>query len=136
MDSSKIEELGSSMRDHTARYKEKKILKNYLEVIPIIEQAQLLHRLLKKKCLGNAIKLLGIKSVKEVKINEMLSKNVTSTLATLARKLFHDLVVARKTLLTGVVAKNIVIDRLLVMTARKLKTSRKSLWKHKNVGFN
>ena len=72
MDSSKIEELGPLMRDHTTRYRAKKILKNYLEGIFVIAQAQLLHRLLKQKCLKDAIKLLGIKSVKEVKTNEMV----------------------------------------------------------------
>ena len=40
---------------------------------------------------------------------------------------------ARKTLLTGFVAKNTTIDRLLAMIARTLKTSRLSLWKHKNI---
>ena len=41
--------------------------------------------------------------------------------------------VAHKSILTGVVSKNIVNSRLLSTTARMLKTSRKSLWKHKNV---
>ena len=41
--------------------------------------------------------------------------------------------VARKSILTGVVAKNTVNNHLLSTTARMLKTSRKSLWKHKNV---
>ena len=38
-----------------------------------------------------------------------------------------------KSILTGVVQKNIVNSRLLSTTARMLKTSRKSLWKHKNI---
>ena len=83
-----------------------KILKNYLEGISVIAQAQLLHRLLKQKFLKDEIKLLGIKSVKEVKTNEMVSKNLTSSLATLARKQYRDLVFARKTLLTRVVEEN------------------------------
>ena len=40
---------------------------------------------------------------------------------------------ARKTLLTWVVAKNTATDHLLAMTGRTLKTSRLSLWKHKNI---
>jgi len=39
MDSSKIEELGPLMHDHTTRNKEKKILENYLEGILVIAQA-------------------------------------------------------------------------------------------------
>ena len=39
--------------------------------------------------------------------------------------------VARKSILTGVVAKNTVTSRLLSMTARTLKKSRNFLWKHK-----
>jgi len=76
---------------------------------------------------------LGIKSIKEVKTNELVSKNITLTLATLARKRYRDLVFARKTLLTGVVAKNTETDCLMAMTARTLKTSRLSLWKHKKI---
>ena len=86
MDSSKIEEFEPSMRDHTTQYRAKQILKNYLEGISVIAQAQLLHRLLKQKCLKYAIKLLGIKSIKEVNTNEIISKNMTSALAILARK--------------------------------------------------
>ena len=41
--------------------------------------------------------------------------------------------VACKSILTRVVAKNTVNSRLLSTTARLLKTSRKCLWKHKNV---
>ena len=41
--------------------------------------------------------------------------------------------VARKSILTRVVAKNTVNSHLLSTPARMLKTSRKSLWKHKNV---
>ena len=41
--------------------------------------------------------------------------------------------VARKSILTGVVAKNNVNSHLLSTTTGMLKTSRKSLWKHKNV---
>ena len=81
----------------------------------------------------DAIKLLGIKSIKEVKTNEMVSKNRTSALTTLARKRSWDLVFACKTLLTGVVAKNTINSCLLSTTAKMLKTSRKSLWKHKNI---
>ena len=110
-----------------------KILKNYLEGISVITQAQLLHRLLMQKCLKDAIKLLGIKSIKEVKTNEMVSKNLTSTLTTLARKQSRDLVFARKTLLTRIVARNTATYYVLAMTARMLKTSRLSLWKHKNI---
>ena len=84
-----------------------KILKNYLEGISVISQAQLLHRLLKQKCLKYAIKLLGIKSIKEVNTNEIISKNMTSALATLARKRSRDLMCDRKTLLTGAVEKTL-----------------------------
>ena len=41
--------------------------------------------------------------------------------------------VARKSILTGVVEKNTVNSHLLSNTARMLKTSRNFLWKHKNV---
>ena len=40
--------------------------------------------------------------------------------------------VACKSILTRVVAKNTINSRLLSTTARMLKTSRKSLWNHKN----
>ena len=66
MVSSKIEETGPLMPDHTACYRVKKIVKEYFEGISIIEQAQLLNMLLKIKCLRNAMTLLGIKNVKEV----------------------------------------------------------------------
>ena len=41
--------------------------------------------------------------------------------------------VARKSILTGVVAKNTVNSPLLSTTTRMLKKSRKFLWKHKNI---
>ena len=47
MDSSKIEEMRPLMPNHTARYRVKKIVKEYFEGISIIEQAQLLNMLLK-----------------------------------------------------------------------------------------
>ena len=68
MDSSKIEEMGPSMCDHIARYRVKKIVKEHFEGISVIEQAQLLNMLLKRKCLRNAMTLLGIK---KVKVNQM-----------------------------------------------------------------
>ena len=86
MDSSKIEEMGPPMPDHTTCYRVKKIVKEYFEGISIIEQAQLLNMLLKRKCLRNAMTLLGIKNVKEAKSNEIVSQNLTSVLASLAKK--------------------------------------------------
>ena len=74
------------MHNNKTRYRAKTILKNYVEGISVITQAQLLQILLKQKCLKDGIKLLGIKSVKDVKAHEMVSKNLTSALATLARK--------------------------------------------------
>ena len=47
MDSSKSEEMGPPMPNHTARYRVKKIVKEYFEGISVIEQAQLLNMLLK-----------------------------------------------------------------------------------------
>ena len=47
MDSSKIEEIGPPMPDRTARYRVKKMVKEYFEGISFIEQAQLLNTLLK-----------------------------------------------------------------------------------------
>ena len=41
--------------------------------------------------------------------------------------------VTHKAILIEVVEKNIITSRLLSTTARTLKTSRKGLWKHKNV---
>ena len=41
MDSSKIEEMGPPMPDHTTRYRVKNIVKEYFEGIYVIEQAQL-----------------------------------------------------------------------------------------------
>ena len=96
MDSSKIEEMGPPMPDHTTHYRAKKTLKEYFEGISVIEQAQLLHRLLKRKCLRNAITLLGIQSAKEAKSNEIVSQNMTLVLASLARKGFHNFMVAHK----------------------------------------
>ena len=69
MDLSKIEEIRPSMPDHTARYRVKKIVKEYFEGIYVIEQAQLLNMLLKKKCLRNAMTLLGFKMSK--RLNQM-----------------------------------------------------------------
>ena len=105
MDSSKIEEMGPPMPDHTTRYRAKKIVKEYFEGISVIYQAQLLHRLLKQKCLRNAMILLGIQNVKEAKSNEIVSQNMTSNLASLARKCSHNFMVARKAIPIGVVAK-------------------------------
>ena len=47
MDSSKIEEMGPPMPDHTTCYSVKKAVKEYFEGISVIEQAQLLNMLLK-----------------------------------------------------------------------------------------
>ena len=47
MNSRKIKEMGPLMPDHTARYRLKKIVKEYFEGISIREQAQLLNKLLK-----------------------------------------------------------------------------------------
>ena len=91
--------------DHKVRYRENVFTRKYLEGASVIEKTQLLHKLLKQKCVSDAVKLLGIKSIKEVKTNEMVSKNLTSALATLARKRSRDLVFAHKILLTGVVEK-------------------------------
>ena len=55
MDSSKIEELGPLMPNHTTHYREKKIVKEYFEGISIIEQAQLLQILLKRKCIRDVL---------------------------------------------------------------------------------
>ena len=77
MDSSKIEEMGPLMPDHRARYRVKNIVKEYFEGISFIEQAQLLNKLLKWKCLRNAMTLLGIQNVKEAKSNEIVSQNLT-----------------------------------------------------------
>ena len=41
--------------------------------------------------------------------------------------------VARKSILTGVMAKNTINSCLLSTTARMLKTLRNFLWKHKNI---
>ena len=60
MDSSKIEEMGPPMLDHTAHYRVKKIVKEYFEGISVIEKAQLLNKLLKQKCLRNAMTLFDI----------------------------------------------------------------------------
>ena len=86
MDSSKIEEMGPPMPDHTTRYRVNKIVKEYFEGISVIEQAQLLNMLLKRKCLRNAMTLLGIKNVKEAKPNEIVSQNLTLVLGSLAKK--------------------------------------------------
>ena len=67
MDSSKIEEMGPPMPDHTTRYRVEKIVKEYFEGIYVIEQAQLFNKLLKKNCLRNAMTLLGIQNVKDAK---------------------------------------------------------------------
>ena len=133
MDLIKIEEMGPPMSDHTTRYRVKKIVKEYFEGISVIEQAQLLNMLLKRKCLRNAMTLLGIKNVKEAKSNEIVSQNLTLVLASLAKNRSNNCMVARKSILTKVVEKNTVNSHLLSTTARMLKTSRKSLWKHKNV---
>ena len=77
--------------------------------------------------------ILGIKNVREVESNEIVSKNLTSVLASLAKKKSHNYMVAHKYILPGVVGKNTVNSGLLSTTARMSKTSRKFLWKHKNV---
>ena len=77
--------------------------------------------------------LLGIKNVKEAKSNEIVSQNLTLVLASLTKERSHNYMVALKSILTGVVEKNTVNSRLLSTIARMLKTSRKGLWKHKNI---
>ena len=72
MDSIKIEEMGPLMPNHTTRYREKKIVKEYFEGISVIEQAQVLNKLLKWKCVRNAMTLLGIQNVNEAKSNEIV----------------------------------------------------------------
>ena len=74
------------MADHKVQYRENVFTRKYLEGASIITQAQLLHRLLKEKCVKYVVKLLGIKNIKEVKTNEMVSKNIKVFLATLGRK--------------------------------------------------
>jgi len=63
MDSNKNEEFGPPMHDHIVQYNKKVTSQNYLAGISILSQAQLL----KQKCVRDVVKLLGIKSVKEVK---------------------------------------------------------------------
>ena len=105
MDPTKIEELGPPMAKRTVRDKVKSGLKHNFEGLSIIAQAQMLHGFLKHKSLKNAVELLGIKSEKEVLANEMVTKNVTSALATLAIKRSQVENNARRALLTAVVAK-------------------------------
>ena len=78
--------MGPPIPVHTTHYRVKKIVKEQFEGISIIEQAQLLNMLLKRKCLRNEMTLLGIKNVKEAKLNEIISQNLTSVLASLAKK--------------------------------------------------
>ena len=65
----------------------KKIVNEYFEGISVIEQAQLLNKLLKRKCLRNAMTLLGIQNVKEAKSNEIVKQTVALVLASLAKKI-------------------------------------------------
>ena len=59
MDSSKIEELGPPMLDHSTRYRAKTIVKEYFEGIYFIEQAQLLNMLLKRKMSKKCSDIIG-----------------------------------------------------------------------------
>ena len=52
------------------------------------------------------IKLLGIKNIKEVKTNEIVSKNIKVALATLSKRRSCVEKDARRELLTGVLQKN------------------------------
>ena len=69
MDSSKIEEMGPLMPDHTACYRVKNIGKEYFEGISFIEQAQLLNMLLKQKYLRNAMTYWALKM--STRLNQM-----------------------------------------------------------------
>ena len=51
--------------------------------------------------------LLGIKNVKEAKSNEIVSQNLTLVLASLVKTRSHNYMVARKSILTGVVEKTL-----------------------------
>ena len=86
MDPTKIEELGPLMAERTVRDKVNFGLKHIFEGKSIIAKSQMLRGFSKHKSLKNVVELLGIKSEKEVLENEMVSKNVTSALATLAKK--------------------------------------------------
>ena len=107
MDSSKIEEMGPTMPYHTARYRAKRIVKEYFEGISFIEQAQLLNMLLMRKCLRNAMTLFDIQNFKEAKSNEIVSQNLTLVLASLAKKRSHNYMVAHKSILTGLWQKTL-----------------------------
>ena len=86
MDPTKIEELGPPMVERKVRDKVNSGLRHFFEGKSIIAQAQMLRGFLKHKSLKNFVELLDIKSEKEVLVNQTVSKNVTSALATLAKK--------------------------------------------------
>ena len=60
----------------------------------------------------------------------MVSKNVTSTLATLAKKRSQVEKNACRALLTGVHVKQTASSQLMSATSKLFKTSRKFLWRH------
>ena len=82
----------------------------------------MLRGFLKHKYLKNVVELLGIKSEKEVLANEMVLKNVTLALSTLAKKRSQVEKNARRALLTGVLAKQTASSRLMLATSKLFKT--------------
>ena len=64
--------------------------------------------MLKQKYVKDVIKLLGIKNIKEVKTNEIVSKNIKVALATLSKIRSCVEKDARRELLTGVLQKELL----------------------------
>lgn len=77
---------------------------------------------------SGATQLLGIRNSEEVEENELVSKNIRSTLLTLAKKWSWDGKSAHRALLIGVTT-TIASNRLISMESRAYITSRKSLWR-------
>ena len=72
MDPTKIEELEPPMLERTVRDIINWGLKHVFEGKAIIAHAQMLHIFLKHESLINVVELLGIKSEKEILVNQMV----------------------------------------------------------------
>ncbi len=93
------------MHEQTVQDKVNVVIKIIFKGKSIIAEDQMLNIFLKHKALRNVVQLLGIRNSKEVMVNELVSKNMTSTLDTIAKRRSRDGRSAHRALLIGVVEK-------------------------------
>ena len=130
------DKFGEKRAKHYIRYRTKNIYNTYFKDESVTAQAQLLLSLLKSRKLKEATSLLGIqKSTKDTKVQQNVFNNISGLLKVFGKSRKENIRVARKTLQTTIVSGSNIKDRLTLHMAKTLRTSRKTLHKHRKFRF-